>query len=1112
MLRKLLFMVMVCLVSVGTAFAQSGSLSGTVTDAETGEVLPGANVLITELSRGAAVNASGEYEIDDIPTGTYQLRVTFIGYNEMTRSVEISAGENVVDIALEPGIAMGEVVVTALGEEVDERQLSFSTQKISEEQLNVTQNSNIKTGLAGKVAGVQMVGQAGSKLGEFGNIRIRGAISLTEDLADPLYIVDGVPISNPNVVDMNNVKDVNVLKGPNATALYGQRGENGVVIITTKGAGSSGVNVELTSSTTIDKVAYLPNFQNEYGQGYDGAGEWTTLDFDKGYPTADTDDDGVIDFFMPYPDYMEPLDGGRYIFNGYADESWGPKFDGEPYIAWHNMYPDSPTYGEFSTWDAAPNNIKNFYDTGITNKTGLAVNYSTDRYTTRLSFTNQAQGGILPYSDLSKQFLNGSFNYDVTDDFNVGLKVAYTTREINGDVRDDDYGNQSSGSFNSWFNRQLEMDKLRQFRNLKTPEGYTASWNNWGPGIMALAPLQPLGGKVSDYYKPAFWYNPYTYMERYNQERTADNLLLNVDLSYQFNDQFELVGKASSTSEQSRYRWEFPYSLSYSAGTSLYNAWVNSFGDDRDEKKEHNFSARLKYKGDFGDVSVNAFAGGQVRIENYNRIRANMDVGNYQSGGLIIPDLYTYSNSEERIVPVESNWDKKVLSMFAKATLGYNDYLYLDASYRQDYSSALPEGNNGYGYPSVGLSFIFSEFINSDVLSYGKIRAGWAQVGNDVDAERINYTYDLSDDPYTNPQTGNANPLLYTGLTLVDPDIKPALSSSFEVGTDLRFLNDRIGLNATYYSEQRKDEIVPTSLSSGTGYTSYLTNAGSLEREGVELTLNATPVTNQNFRWESTLNWSTNSVVVTELPSGLDSFEMDNTTAAFGYVSITHHLNEEWGQLRGPGIRRNDNGQPIVNSSGLYAVEQNKYFGSVLPDWTGGFINTFSYKNLSLTASIDFQKGGQFFSLSEQWGQYSGLLKETAGTNDKGNPKRDPVADGGGVHVTGVDQNGNAVDTYVAAIDYFGQWQANTIAEPFIHDADYVKLRELSLAYSLPKEWIGGFLNSATLSVVGRNLWMIAVADGNNHNWDPSEMAETFGENGQLPGTQSYGFNVKVTF
>lgn len=1101
MVKKLLSLFTFCLIFSATAFAQTGTITGTVTGESSGETLPSVNIYIVELQRGAATNAQGEFTIEGVEYGTYTVRASYVGYQTFEEEVTVDQPTVTLDIQLASSLMqMDEMVVTALGEEVSERTVSFATQEISEEQLNISQDANIKTGLAGKISGVQMVGQAGSKLGDFGSLRIRGAISLTNDLAEPLYVVDGVPVNDPNIIDMNNVQDVNVLKGPNATALYGQRGENGVVLITTKSSGQSGVSVEITSATTFDKVSYLPNFQNQYGKGYAGEDEWTVLDFENGYAG------------FPYPDYLEPLDGERYIFNGYADESWGPKFDGEPYIAWYNMYPDSPYYGETATWEAADDNIKNFYDTGVTNKTGVAVNYSTERSNTRLSFTNLEQSGILPYTDLSKQFLSGSYNYDVTEDFNVGFKVNYTTRVINGEVRSDGYGNQTSGSFNSWFGRNLEMDKMEELKDLQTPEGYSASWNNWGPGFMALSPAELIGGPPSEYFKPAFWYNPYTWMDRYDEERTSDNLLLNLDLSYQINDEFEIVANANTTSEQFDLRYELPYSLSYSAAPTLYNAWVNSFGEFSDESKEHNFSSRLRYDAAFDDFTVNAFVGGQVRIQSYNRLSAQMDRGNWQSGGLIMPDVFSFANSAEEVVPVERNWDKKVLSMFAKATVGYQDYLYLDATFRQDYSSALPEDNNGYGYPSVGLSFIFSEFIASDILSYGKLRAGWAQVGNDVGAELINQAYALSSNPYTNPETGESNALLYTSGTLVDPDIKPALSSSFEVGTDLRFINDRIGLNATYYLEERNDEIVPTSLSTGTGYQAYLTNAGSLEREGVELTLNATPVVNQNFRWDAVINWSTNSVTVTELPEGLDAYEVANTTAAFGYVTMTHRLDEEWGQLRGPGIRRNENGQPIINANGLYAVQQNQYFGSVLPDWTGGFINTFSYKGLSMTASIDFQKGGKFFSLSEQWGQYSGLLEETAGTNDRGNLKRDPVSEGGGVHVTGVDADGNAVDTYVPAISYYGQFQSNTLAEPFIHDADYIKLRELSLNYTLPKEWIGNFLSSATVGVVGRNLWLIAVSGDNDHGWDPSELAETYGENGQLPGTRSYGFNVKVNF
>ncbi|PAU94187.1 hypothetical protein CK503_08210 [Aliifodinibius salipaludis] len=1101
MVKKLLSLFTLCLIFSATAFAQSGTITGTVTDESSGETLPSVNVYVVELQRGAATNAQGEFTIEGVEYGTYTVRASFVGYNTFEQEVTVDQSTVTLDIQLASSqMRLDEVVVTALGEEVSQRQVSFSTQEVGDEELNISQNSNVKTSLAGKVSGVQIVGQAGSKLGSFGDIRIRGAISLTNELAEPLYVLDGVPIENPNIIDMNNVQEVSVLKGPNATALYGQRGENGVVILTSKSGSGTGASVEINSSTTFDRVAYLPNFQNQYGKGYYASdGDPSTS---GGFATIEAG--GTSPFGAPYPSYLDELDGERYIAYGYADESWGPEFDGEPYAPWYSWYPDSPYYGETQPWDASPNNIKNFYDTGVTNKSSIAVNYNTERSNTRLTFTNLAQNGIIPSSSLDKKQLGGNFSYDVTDDFNVGVKVNYSTQGVIGDVRDDGYGNQTSGSFNSWFARNLEMDKMQELKDLETPEGYHASWNAWGPGYMGFG-----GG----YKKPAFWYNPYTWMDRYDIKRDTDNLLMNVDLSYQLTENIELVGNASSTSESYNRRFEMPYSLTKSADQtgSFYNYWVNSFGELSDEINEHNFSSRLKYDADYGDFSVNGFAGAQMRIEQYKMFQADMGQTNITYGGLNVPDLYNFANSREEVIPVEDNWDKQVLSFFGKATIGYQDYLFLDATYRQDYSSALPEGNNGYGYPSVGLSFVFTEFMDNDILTYGKVRAGYAQVGNDVGAELINQTYNVRQIPYRHAVTGQPKTLLSTSSTLVDEGIEPALNSSFEVGADLEFYDNVFGLDLTYYNEKRENEIVTASMSSGTGYTGLLTNAGASEREGVEVSFRATPVQNQDLRWDATVNWAMNETIVTALPEGVSSYEL-GSNSAFGYISLTHRLGEEWGQLRGPGIARNDEGQPILNDDGLYVVEQNKYFGSVLPDWTGGIINTVSYKGLQLSASIDYQKGGKFFSLTEQWGGYSGLTEETAGTNDRGGKIRDYPSEGGGVHVTGVDQQGNSVDTYVGAYSYFSQFQANTIAEPFINDADFVKLRELAINYTLPKQWTGNFINSATIGVVGRNLWMIAVADNNTHNWDPSELAETYGENGQLPGTRSYGFNVKVTF
>jgi TonB-linked SusC/RagA family outer membrane protein len=1090
MLKKLLTTFLFGLLLSFTVYAQNGTIKGTVTDARTGEPLIGTTVQLVELSKGTPSGMDGTYEITSVPAGTYTLRVSFVGYQTFEQSVEIGSGTVILDVALAEDVSnIGEFVVTALGQKTNERAVTFSTQTVDAEKLNVTQDINIKTGLAGKVAGVQIAGQAGSKLGDFGDIRIRGAISLTNALSEPLFVVDGVPVQDPNSIDMGNVADINVLKGPNATALYGQRGESGVVLISTKTADRSGVSVELTNTLTFDKVAYLPNYQNEYGQGYDGQAEWQTFNYTPG-----TD-----------PSYFQALDGVSYIANSNADESWGPKLDGRQYAPWYTWFPDSPYYGKTQEYKAHPDNIKNFYDTGMSNKAGVAVNVFGNKYSGRLSYSNLSQNGIMPYSNLDKHFLTGNFDFDVTDDFNVTARVNYTTQKVHGDVYDDGYGNQTSGSFNSWFGRDLEVTKMRELKNLTTPEGYMTTWNWWGPDYYFS------GNYNNGFKKPAFWYNSFTWMDRYDIDRTNDNLLLDFNASYQLTNELEISGSANTTKANYNREFYLPYSIQYSSAPELYNPWVNSFGVYKTEQNEDNFEGRINYKSNFGDINVDAFAGGNMRLQNYNRFSADMSMSNYQSGGLLIPDVYSFSNSAETITPVATNWEKKVYSLYAKASVGYQDFIYLDASYRQDWSSALPENNNGYGYPSIGASFVFSELIDNDVLSYGKLRAGWAQVGNDVGAEAIMGAYALSSNPYSNPITGNSVPLLFTDATVIDPNIKPALNSSFEAGFDLRFINDRIGFNATYYTETRKDEIIDVSLSNTNGASRYLTNAGKTERDGIELTLQGSPVQTRDFLWDVTVNWAQNTTTVKELPQGLDTYDLV-TSQAFDFVYVTHKVGEEWGQLRGAAIERDANGNAIINPNGTYAVEQNHFFGSVLPDFTGGILNTFAYKNFNLAASIDFQKGGKFFSLTEQWGISGGLLEETAGTNDRGNPKRDAPANGGGVHVTGVDASGNAVDKYVDAHTYSAQWYSNRLAEPFIHDASYIKLRELSLSYNLPDRIIGGFLNSATIGVVARNVWLIAVSDDNTHGWDPSEMSQVYGENAQLPGTRSFGFNVKLTF
>ena len=1062
-------------------WGQERTVSGKVTSLDDGSTLPGVNVILKGTSTGTVTDVDGNYSLS-VPSEGGTLIFSFVGLS--TQEVEIGS-RSVIDVQMATDIKqLSEVVVTALGIEREKATVTYATQEVSSEQLNITQDANIKSALAGKVAGVQINGQAGSKLGSFGKIRIRGAISLTSD-SDPLYVVDGVPTDDPNTVDMDNVASVNVLKGPNATALYGQRAEAGVVVITTK-KGSDKLSVEIFNSTTWDKVSYLPKMQDLYGQGY-GQDAFATFSYDASI----------------HPEEWEVFDGERYIEwdHNYADESWGPAFDGEDYVPWYAWWPDSPYYGETAKWNAQPDNIKDFYETGVSMKNGIAVSGGNDAFAARLSYTNLNITGITPYTDLEKHFINSNFEFNATDKLKITSNIRYTNQVVNGEF-DDGYGNQTTGSFNSWFARNVEMDKLRELKDLTTFDGHSASWNWWGPDYYAN-----YGGGFK---KAAFWFNPYTYLERYDQTRTDDNYVVNLTASYSITDNLALSVTGSRNATEYKREYYFPFFLSNSAAPELYNSWSNSFGKYDRSTSENNFSADLRYNNDFGDLDVSAFFGGNIRQNNYDRISTDMPVG-AKSGGLIIPDVYTFANAGIKPTTDQYIWEKQVNSMYGNVSLGYRDFLYLDMSYRRDWSSALPPEKNGYGYPSIGASFIFSELTDGvDFLSFGKLRGGWAQVGNDVDALRINPVYGTADQPF-----GGTNVIMSTPTQAVDPDIKPSTNTSIEAGVDLRFIESRIGLSFTYYDETREDEIIPVSVPRGSGYDTYLTNAGASSRHGIEVVLDGDIFKSRDgFNWNMMVNFAKNTTTVDELPNGLESTVAPGGSGAFGFVSMIHELGNNWGQLRGTAIKRDDQGNPVLQANGLYAVELDQFLGSVLPDFTGGVINTMSYKGITLMASIDFQKGGKFFSLTEQWGGYSGLTEETAAINDKGNNIRDAVSEGGGVHVTGVDESGAPVDMYVEALAYWGQFYGNRLAEPFIHDASYIKLRDVSLSYDLSNlSFIkNSFIKGVTIGVVGRNLWLISVSDDNKHRWDPSELSQTYGENGQLPGTRSYGVNVRLTF
>jgi TonB-linked SusC/RagA family outer membrane protein len=1088
------FLVLLVVLMAQLTFAQERAVSGTVSD-NAGLPLPGVSVLVKGTKSGTQTDFDGKFSIKATPSQI--LVFSYIGM----KTQEVMASSSNVNVKLaSDALELEGVVVTALGIKKAEKALPYAAQTVKAAELNITQSVDVKGALAGKVAGIQINGQAGSKIGSTGKIRIRGAISLTGD-DDALYVLDGVAV-DANSVDMDNVESVTVLKGPNATALYGQRAVYGVIQLTSKKGKKNKMTVDLSSSTTFDKVSYLPKYQNNYGGGYiqDADLAFQTFDYAAGAP----------DFGGAFPTEWAIMDGKRYLSdingdNNYADESWGPKFDGQDYLPWYSWWPGSKYYGKTAKYEAQPNNIRDFYDVGITKRNSFTISGGGDNFTARVSYTNLDQDGIQPSTGQKKHFIASSVSYDVSDRLKVDFMLNYTTGKVKGEF-DDSYSNQTSGSFNSWFGRQIDVNKLRELKDLKTMNGYQATWNWWGPEYYTLG-----GG----FEKPAFWYNPYTYLDKLDYNQKVDNVTFSINPTFKINDNFSVAGSYSRNQRIYDRKYYFPTSLSFSAAPELYNPWQNAFGVLKETTNEDNYDARLNYDKSFGDFKLTSNIGASVRSNYTDRLSTDI---NYAAkvGGLVLPDVYTFSNASVTPISTPFFGQKEVKSIYALANLGYKNILYLDGTARRDWSSAMPSNANGNTTGSIGASVIFSELMNkSDVFSFGKLRAGYAIIGTDANALAItpNYTQ-LNAHPFN-----GTNVALFNKQTVVDPNLKFAQNASFEVGLDLKFINNRLGLSATYYNENRKDEIIRINVPNSSGYYAFLTNAGETKRSGIELSLSGDIIKadKDGFSWNTSLNFAKNKTEVVSIREGLSAINGPGGTDDWNLATVTQQEGEEWGQIRGSAIKRDANGVQVVNSDGLFEIETNHDYGSVLPEFTGGLFNQISYKGVSLVASFDFQKGGKFFSLSETWGSYSGLLEPTAALNDNGLNVRDAVdlanpSQSGGVHVQGVDGTGGSVDTYVDAHSYFQQFKANNIAEPFVHDASYFKLRDVSLSYTFSGAKLRNAFESATIGVVGRNLWLIAVSKDNVNKWDPSELSGGFGENGQLPGTRSLGLNVKLTF
>ncbi|MDO9510762.1 MAG: SusC/RagA family TonB-linked outer membrane protein [Bacteroidales bacterium] len=1085
-MRKVTFL-LAFLTLLGMQLHAQKQISGSVTNADDGQSIPGVSVFVKgSTTVGTATDINGKYSLT-VPNDAKTLVYSFVG---MVSQEVVIGNQTVINVQLKSTLTSIEgVVITALGVSREKKSLGYATQEVGGDELVAVKRDNFINSLSGRAAGVQV--KSSSNMGGSSNIVIRGSASLTQN-NQALFVVDGVPVNNDNTnnagqisgrsgfdygnaasdINSNDIESINILKGAAATALYGARAANGVIIITTKKGKKQmgakkvfGVNISSNITTSsIDKSTF-PKYQNQYGAGY---GPYYGDDPYAGFEYVfDVDGDGIDDYTVPT----------------YEDASMGQKFDPNfELYQWDSYDPASPNYMKKTPWVASPNGPETFFETPISLTNSIDITGGGEASTFRLSYTNFDQKGLLPNSSLKKNnaLFNGS--YDISKSLTVSTSANFTnTRGLGRNSTG--YSDNTMSSFRQWM--QTNVDYKMQ-KDLYDKTGRNVTWNPNSPFDLA----------------PAYWDNPY--FQRYeNYETDERNRIIGyMQADWKITSYLSLMGRFAidSYSELQEERKAVgsgsgEFGVDRPDVTSGYSRFDKNF-------METNADLMLRFHKELNeDFNLNALVGTNIRRTKLDQVYASTD------GGLIVPGLYALANSvnpmrnpEERLNEIGVN------GIFASASIGYQNFLFLDATIRRDQSSTLPLDANAYYYPSVSGSWLFSNNLDLDWLQLGKLRMGYAQVGNDAPWGSIK-------DTYSQNTTFGGTALFSLPNTKNNADLKPENTSSIEAGIELVTLQKRLGVDISVYKTNTTEQIMPVAVSTATGYSTMFVNAGEVENKGIEVMLFGTPVLTNDFRWDVTLNWATNKNKVVSLKDSITNLQI---AALQGGISINARVGEPYGTIQGTDYIYT-NGQKTVGSNGYYlkTTTSDQILGNINPDWNAGLNNKFSYKNWSASFLIDWQQGGSVFSLDMWYGMGTGLYDETVYLNDLGNPVRDYVADGGGLILDGVLADGTVNTKRVEGGDYrVNGWSKNPNMA-FVYDASYIKLREVIISYSLPKSLLGSssWLHGATFSIVGSNLWIIHKnlphadpeanqSSGNVQGW----------QSGVMPTTRNLGFSVNLQF
>lgn len=1048
----------------GTAiYAQNITIQGEVYDRNR-LPLPGVSIILKSSAKtNTATDLDGKFSLKVSEELPVTLVFNFLGYK--TQEVDVYDSNEPISVILsENNNILDEVVVTALGIKKEKKSLGYTTQELKSDALAGNKESNLLNSLSGKLAGVRIT----NSQGDMGSSRIviRGETSISGN-NQPLFVVDGIPVDNTQlstggggtsasrdfrnaIADLNpeDIESMSVLKGPNAAALYGSRAAHGVIIITTKtGKGKKGIGVSVNSGVTFATVATLPEFQNSFGQGSNG-------------------------LFS----YVDGKGGG---INDGVDESWGPRMNGQ-------LIPQFFSNGEAVPFVAHPDNVRDFFNTGVTFNNGVSISGSDDKYDFRLGVNHENQKGIVPNTQIKKTNFSLNTSYQLTKRVKVGATANYIVTDV-PNLPGGPSGGRAAGVMLQflWFGRQVDINELKNNRD--------QNWNN-------------------SYYSNPYWNANYNITEQ-KRNRLIGDIHADINIAKGLDFKF----RTGTDYSNDRRKYQIKYGTN---GTPF-----GSYAEDAYTINENNTEAILSYTRELTkDLHLDALGGFNIR----NRTFEN----NYQKAPrLAVPDLYTLTNSRDPLTSSNEYKRTRTYSAFGSVQLGYKGYAYLNVTGRNDWSSALPREQRSYIYPSVSGSFILSEAlkIKSNTLSFLKLRAGWAEVGHDGDEPyQLNTTF-VSETAF------QGNPIQTSSKNKKNAALKPETTRSTELGTEFGLFNNKVRLDFAWYNTTSINQILEIKTSAASGYNSQLLNAGKINNKGIEIQLDVIPVETKDFKWSIGLNYSRNKSKVNVLDKEglIENYEIGNS----GGVQVLASVGQRYGILYGTGYLRDDSGNIVVASNGLPKADpQKKVLGHYTPDWLGGISNTFTYKNFDFSFLIDASIGGSIYSGTNRTGNYTGVLAQTlpgrgtengglqyyyAGNNTAGS--KILVPNGGtapagvtvyddGMIFGGVLDNGNPNTTVISAQQYYKA--SYNINEAYVYKADYIKFREIKLTYTFNKSFtkkIG--LQGANISAFGRNLFFIYK---DAPNIDPETAFNTGNAQGleslALPTTRSFGLNLNLQF